>query len=91
MVLLLGGTFLTGCAGSLRLTRTPTLAEAPEEERTEWDVVFLSDSSGWGVADRYGAYIEQDLDVRTKVHVSDKGDAVIAGLLRELGYDPVGP
>jgi lysophospholipase L1-like esterase len=25
------------------------------------------------------------------VHVSDKGDAVIAGLLRELGYDPVGP
>jgi len=25
------------------------------------------------------------------VHVSDKGDAVIAGLLRKLGYDPVNP
>jgi lysophospholipase L1-like esterase len=25
------------------------------------------------------------------VHVSDEGDAVIAGLLRELGYDPVHP
>jgi lysophospholipase L1-like esterase len=25
------------------------------------------------------------------VHVSDEGDAVIAGLLRELGYDPVRP
>jgi len=25
------------------------------------------------------------------VHVSDEGDAVIAGLLRELGYDPVNP
>jgi lysophospholipase L1-like esterase len=25
------------------------------------------------------------------VHVSNEGDAVIAGLLRKLGYDPVAP
>jgi lysophospholipase L1-like esterase len=67
-VLLLVGTLLTGCTTSSRSTPIILPSEASEEELTEWDLVLFSDSSGWGVADRYAAYIEEDLDVTVQVH-----------------------
>ena len=59
---------VTGCAASLVPTPTaaPTATFAGEE--SEWNLVFFSDSSGWGVADRYAAYIEEDLGVTVEVH-----------------------
>jgi hypothetical protein len=33
-----------------------------------WDLVYVSDSSGWGVADEYAARIAQDVGVRVEVH-----------------------
>lgn len=33
-----------------------------------WDLVYISDSSGWGVADHYAARIEEDLGVDVEVH-----------------------
>lgn len=40
--------------------------DAPEPEA--WDLVFISDSSGFGVADLYAAHIEEDLGVTVTVH-----------------------
>jgi hypothetical protein len=68
MATLLVGTLWTGCGSSLRSMPTITPSGTTEENITEWQMVFLSDSSGWGVADRYGAYIEEDLDVTVQVH-----------------------
>lgn len=67
-VLLLAGTLLTSCTASPPSAPAITLSEAPEDEMAEWELVLFGDSSGWGVADRYAAHIEQDLEVRVKVH-----------------------
>lgn len=34
----------------------------------EWDLVWISDSSGWGVADVYAAMVEEDTGVKVNVH-----------------------
>lgn len=67
-VLALASTLLMGCTTVSRSTLTVMPTEEPEEERAIWDLVLFSDSSGWGVADRYAAYIEEDLDVTVQVH-----------------------
>ena len=67
-VLLLAGTFLLGCATLPRSTPTVMPSEALEKEKIEWDLVLFGDSSGWGAADRYAAYVEEDLDVTVQVH-----------------------
>lgn len=38
------------------------------EDSEVWDLVYISDSTGWGVADEYAARIEQDLGVQVEVH-----------------------
>jgi len=47
---------------------TPTQTPVPTEQVAEWDLVFISDSSGRGVGERYAAYIESDLDVTVALH-----------------------
>ena len=47
-------------------TATPTLSSSKVSE--VWDLVYISDSTGWGVADEYAARIEQDLGVQVEVH-----------------------
>jgi hypothetical protein len=47
-------------------TATPALSSSEDSEA--WDLVYISDSSGWGVADEYAARIEQDLGVQVEVH-----------------------
>jgi len=87
-ILLLVGTLLMGCTTSPRSTPTITFSEAPEKEKIEWDLVLFSDSSGWGVADRYAAHIEEDLDVTVEVHdlaASSLGVASVLAALRGEG------
>ena len=47
-------------------TATPMLSSSEDSE--VWDLVYISDSTGWGVADEYAARIEQDLGVQVEVH-----------------------
>ena len=37
-------------------------------EMEEWDLVWISDSSGWGVADIYAAMVEADTGIKVNVH-----------------------
>lgn len=34
----------------------------------EWDLVWISDSSGWGVTDVYAAMVEEDTGIKVNVH-----------------------
>jgi hypothetical protein len=57
---------------------------APAEEKALWDLVLLSDSSGWGVADLYAAYLEQELDVTVAVHDLSAGSLSASSVLAAL-------
>jgi hypothetical protein len=46
----------------------------PVETSEPWDLVWFSDSTGWGVADLWGARIEQELGVEVRVHDYATGD-----------------
>jgi len=53
----------------------------PPETGEGWDLVWFSDSTGWGVADLWGARIEQELGVEVRVHDYATGD-LTASLVR---------
>lgn len=53
-------------------------------EGARWHLVFFSDSSGWGVADRYAAHIEEDLGVTVEVHDLALGGLSAGSVLRAL-------
>jgi lysophospholipase L1-like esterase len=86
----------TAC-GSAQATPTPTAEPGtptvePVVKKAEWDLVLFSDSSGWGVADRYAAHIEEDLDVTVNVRdlAADSlgAGSVLAALRGEGGPYP---
>jgi hypothetical protein len=54
----------------------------------KWDLVFFSDSSGWGVAERYAAYIEEDLGVAVEVHDLASGSLSAGSVLAALRGEP---
>jgi hypothetical protein len=92
-VLLLAGTLLEGCAPSWGSKPTITPTGTSAEEKPGWDLVFFSDSSGWGVADLYAAYLEEDLGVTVEVHdlaTSDLSAGSVLAALRE-GRNPYSP
>jgi hypothetical protein len=71
-------------------TPTPTPPPpAPTAVPTEavWDLVFISDSSGWGVAELYAAHIETDLGVTVRVHDKSRGGLPAGQVLRALHGD----
>jgi ABC-type transport system substrate-binding protein len=51
-------------------TTTPASTTSTSEtvDADVWDLVYISDSSGWGVAAEYAARIEADLGVEVEVH-----------------------
>jgi len=53
---------LTGCQTGT--SQNPQQARIEEET---WDLLWVSDSSGWGVADIYGQYIAEDNNVEVNV------------------------
>jgi hypothetical protein len=81
---------VVGCATSPAPAPTDTTSAG---DKPEWDLVLFSDSSGWGVADRYAAHIEADLHVTVKVHdLSGPGlsaGTVLAALRGEEGGRPL--
>ncbi|HSJ58623.1 MAG TPA: GDSL-type esterase/lipase family protein [Anaerolineae bacterium] len=90
--LVVAGTFLAACTLSGPVpAATPTVT--PVEDKATWDLVLLSDSSGWGVADLYAAYLEEDLDVTVAVHDLSAGSlsagSVLAALRGERSVYPL--
>lgn len=73
MEIMLIALLLFGCS-TPRGTPTqvpPTAAPTPtnsSDGSEVWDLVYISDSSGMGVADKYAAHIEQDMGVHIEVH-----------------------
>lgn len=47
---------------------TTTIVLATTLPGEVWDLVYISDSSGWGVADEYAERIERDVGVEVQVH-----------------------
>jgi hypothetical protein len=46
----------------------PASSSASLGDLLEWDLVLISDSSGWGVAERYAAHIQNDVGVTVRIH-----------------------
>lgn len=70
-------TFLFGCKRA-----------NPMDELDEWDLVYISDSTGWGVADRYAANIEMDTGKTVNVHNYATGNLSALWVLNALESDP---
>lgn len=68
----------------------PTPTPVPFEGLEEWDVVVISDSSLWGVAEPYGRLVEQDLGVKVTVHDNWSGGLEAATILKALRGDSGG-
>ena len=57
-------------------------------EMEEWDLVWISDSSGWGVAEVYAAMVEEDTGVKVKVYDNWIGGLAAGDVLHGLQGTP---
>lgn len=64
-------------------SREPSLLEMDE-----WDLVWISDSSGWDVAEVYAAMIEEDTGIKVNVHDNWIGGLPAARVLHALQGEP---
>lgn len=71
---------LTGCAPQAN-AQDDGLAELMALD--EWDLLWISDSSGWGVAEIYAGYIEADTGIPVNVHDSWSG-GLSAGTILDI-------
>lgn len=55
------------------------------EPGAEWDLFFISDSSGFGAGELYAEYIERDLGVTVRLHDLALGNLSAGRVLRALG------
>lgn len=59
------------------------------KEMEQWDLVLISDSSGWGIAEAFAAEIEQDLGIDVVVHDFATSELSAAEALQALlGENP---
>lgn len=73
---------ILGLVTSCGSATTPSQTVAALDET--WDLVYISDSSGWGVADQYAARIEEDLGVGVQVHDLWQGVLPAGSILEAL-------
>lgn len=69
----------TGCQ-----TGTQQISEDVKITESTWDLLWVSDSSGWGVAEIYGQYIAEDNDVEVNVIDSWVGGLSAGSILQGL-------
>ena len=60
----------------------------PLDDLTEWDLVYISDSTGWGVAKKFAANIERDTGKAVRVHDYSVGSLSALKVLHALQSDP---
>jgi hypothetical protein len=77
LVLTLAGLLFSACSS------TPDL-----DDMDEWDLVWISDSTGWGVADIYADYIEEDTGKTVIVHDLWVGGLAAGEILDALNGNP---
>ena len=58
------------------------------DELETWDLVYISDSTGWGVAERFAENIEQDTGKTVRVHNYAVGGLPALRVLQALQSDP---
>ena len=87
MMLLVGVTVVLCGAAALGLgcggERNPGSALGVQKGEP-WDLLYVSDSTGWGVAEQYAKHIERDLGVTVRVHDSWVGGLSIRTILDAL-------
>lgn len=66
-LLLFGCSTATDTSTQVPPTAAPTPTNSSDGSEV-WDLVYISDSSGMGVADKYAARIQQDMRVHVEVH-----------------------
>ena len=56
----------------------------------EWDLLWISDSTGWGVAEVYASYVSEDLGIKINVMDNWMGGLSVGEVLNPLkgGSDP---
>ncbi|MGD2159217.1 MAG: hypothetical protein PVG14_18350 [Anaerolineales bacterium] len=60
----------------------------PMDKIDEWDLVYISDSTGWGVAEKYGRNIERYTGKTVNVHNYAMGNMSALRVLNALRSDP---
>ena len=58
------------------------------DELEEWDLVYISDSTGWGVADKFADNIERDTGKTVRIHDCCVGGLPALRVLQALQSDP---
>ncbi|NNC92205.1 MAG: hypothetical protein HKN80_06900, partial [Acidimicrobiia bacterium] len=68
------------------LTEQPSTSEpAPTvDTEQEWDLLYISDSGGFGVAERYGSLAEEALGLTVNVHDRARGDLQATKVLERI-------
>lgn len=79
--------------GIISITIISTLIAActkinPLNELEEWDLVYISDSTGWGIADNHAKNIERDTGKSVRVHNYAIGGLQALSILNALQSDP---
>lgn len=58
------------------------------DELEEWDLVYICDSTGWGVADKFADNIERDTGKTVRIHDYCVGALPVLKVLQALQSDP---
>lgn len=72
-------------------TATPSPTFPPLNDLEEWDLVWVSDSSGWGVAQVFGDMVAEDTGKTVNVHDLWEGGFAAGEMLEILQGDYTGP
>jgi len=76
---------LTGCSQP----KTIDAKEVISNEKVEkWDLLWISDSSGWGVVDIYAGYVAEDLGIEIDVNDQWMGHLAAGEVLASLNGEP---
>ncbi len=63
---------------------TPTLTPNPLDDLEVWDLVYICDSSGFGVPDKFAANIERDTGKTVRVHNRTAAELQALKVLQKL-------
>ena len=65
IIVILIGIQISACSQSKTIDAMEYLEKNSVDK---WDLLWISDSSGWGVSEKYGEFISKDLDIDIKVN-----------------------
>ncbi|HSM24426.1 MAG TPA: hypothetical protein VK856_06135, partial [Anaerolineaceae bacterium] len=83
-LILLAG-LLAGCAQPKTINAEEVITK---ENVQEWDLLWISDSTGWGVVDIYAGYVAEDLGIGINVNDQWMGALSVGEVLASLKGEP---